>query len=81
MFHVLFNTRAGPKGLQYMLDKMGGRQVRWYSFDKARMVTVKTDEELDADHLFQCLCFINRFLMINQYEYSPLAASLFRLLS
>ena len=50
------NTRGGPKGFQYMLDKLGGQQVRCYKFDDGAQGQIKTAEQIDDayDYILAC---------------------------
>jgi hypothetical protein len=50
------NQRGGPKGFQYMLDKLGGQQVRCYSFEDGVADKLKTESEIDDAYDFILGC-------------------------
>lgn len=46
------NQRGGPKAFQYMLDKLGGRQVRCYAFDDGPEDSLMEEQVVDDAYDF-----------------------------
>ena len=46
------NKRGGPKGLQYMLDKLGGLQLRYYCSDDELQSKMASADEIDTAYDF-----------------------------
>jgi hypothetical protein len=40
------NNRNGPKGLQYLMNRLGGRQIRYCTFTKLNPIN-QTDDDID----------------------------------
>jgi hypothetical protein len=46
------NTRGGPKTFQYMLDRLGGQQVRFFVFDAGTEDKLKNEVQIDDAYDF-----------------------------
>jgi hypothetical protein len=50
------NSRGGPKGFQYMLDRLGGHQVRCYNFEEGVAERRKSSSEIGDAYDFILAC-------------------------